>query len=167
MLQARGRQLIKPREERRRVVLPVRIRVGSGWDDACILDISSGGMMIRARAPVARGSYVELRKGDHAIVARVVWQDERKLGLCTQDRLEVEQILSGKPATAVQLVSTKLRGSERRSVPRSHEASRSRGRLFEFAAISALAASVAGFAYGIVHDVLAGPLQAVQAALGG
>jgi hypothetical protein len=158
---------MKAREERRRVVLPVRMRVGAGWDDACILDISSRGLMIRAQAPVARGSYVELRKGEHAIVARVVWQDERRLGLCTQDRLEVEQILSGKPAAAVQLVSTKLRTSERRSVPRSHEESRTRARLFEFATVALFGASLAALAFTIVHDTLARPLELVREALGG
>jgi hypothetical protein len=158
---------MKSREERRRVVLPARIRTGSAWNDACILNISSRGLMVRVPTLVARGSYVELHKGDHVIVARVVWQDETKLGLCTQDRIEVEQILSGKPSAALELGNPGRRAIERRSRPRTYENNRQSGRLFEFAAIAGLAACVAGFAFGIVHDVLSPPLAAVRQALGG
>ncbi len=157
----------RPREWRRRVVLAARMRTDSGWSDACILNISSRGLMIRSRRPAARGSMIELRHGDHAIVGRVVWSDGAHAGLQADERVPVEQILSLGQAPGLQLTAVNGRSVERRRRPRSHDDNRTRGRLFEFAAVALLAAVVAGFAFDLVHDVLSRPLQQVRTALGG
>lgn len=143
------------------------MRTDSGWSDACILNISSRGLMIRSRRPAVHGSMIEVWHGEHVIVARVVWRDGPHAGLQAEQRLPVEQILSLGQAPALQLTAVNGRRAERRKRPRSHEDNRARGRLFEFAAVAVLAASVAGFAFDIVHDALAKPLAAVQTALGG
>jgi len=143
------------------------MRTDSGWSDACILNISSRGLMIRSRRPAARGSLIELRHGDHAIVGRVVWSDGAHTGLQAEERVPVEQILSLGQASSLQLTALNGRTVERRKRPRSHEDNRVRGRLFEFSAVAILAAIVAGFAFDLIHDVLARPLQQVQTALGG
>ena len=142
------------------------MRTDSGWSDACILNISSRGLMIRSRRRAARGSLIELRHGEHAIVGRVVWSDGAHVGLQAEERLPIEQILSLSQAPSLQLTAVNGRPVERRKRPRSHEDNRVRGRLFEFAAVAILAATVAGFAFDIVHDALSKPLEAVQAALG-
>jgi hypothetical protein len=143
------------------------MRTDSGWSDACILNISSRGLMIRSRRPAARGSLIELRHGDHAIVGRVVWSDGAHAGLQAEERVPIEQILSLGQASSLQLTALNGRPVERRKRPRSHEDNRVRGRLFEFSAVALLAAIVAGFAFDLIHDVLARPLQQVQTALGG
>ena len=56
----------RPRELRRRVVIPARLRTGAQWTDACILNISSRGLLIRTARPVPEGSFVDVRKGDRA-----------------------------------------------------------------------------------------------------
>lgn len=167
MFQIPGRKFIKAREERLRVVLPARIRMGSAWNDARILNISSRGLLVQTPGPVARGSYVELRKDDHVIVARVMWQDQSRLGLRTQDQVQVEQILSGTKAAGLRLVVDGQDFSEWRPTVRAHDRSRQRGRLFEFGLVAGLAACAAGSAFGVVHEVLAGPLHLAQLALGG
>src|SRR3954469_20277596 len=88
------------RELRRRVVLPARIRTESGWGDACILNISSRGLLIHSGQAPAEGSTVELRHGVHAVTARVVWSDGPRVGLCANGRLPIEQflLLSESPA---------------------------------------------------------------------
>jgi hypothetical protein len=157
----------RPREWRRRVVLPARLRTDSGWSDACILNISSRGLLIHAKRPTVPGSTIELRHGEHAIVARVMWSNGPRVGLRAEERLPVEQILSLGQAPALQLTAVNGRPAERRKRPRTHEDNRARGRLFEFAAIAMLAAAVAGFAFDIVHHALSKPLDAVLVALGG
>lgn len=57
----------------------------TGRRDACILDLSSRGLMIHASETVPGGSYLELRRGRHVIVARVVWSRDRRAGLQAQE----------------------------------------------------------------------------------
>lgn len=107
-----------------------------------------------------------MRHGDVAIVARVIWSDGPHVGLQAEQRLPVEQILSLGQAPALQLTAVNGRSVDRRKRPRSHDDSRTRGRLFEFAAVAMLAAVVAGFAFDLVHDALARPLSQIETALG-
>jgi hypothetical protein len=143
------------------------MRSDSGWSDACILNISSRGLLVRSGRPAVRGSVIELRHRDYAIVGRVVWSDGAHAGLQAEERVPVEQILSFSQAPSLQLTAVNGRPVERRKRPRSHEDNRVRGRLFEFSAVAILAALVAGFAFDLVHDALSRPFQQVQAVLGG
>ncbi len=59
----------RPRELRRRVVLPARLRIGSRWNDTCILNISSRGLLIHSPRLGNEGSGVELRRGGEVIEA--------------------------------------------------------------------------------------------------
>ena len=88
----------RPREVRRRVVLPARLLTGVQWSDTCILNISSRGLMIHSGRVAPKGSVVELHRGDHVIVARVVWRDGARVGLQSTDRVPVEEIMSGEGA---------------------------------------------------------------------
>jgi hypothetical protein len=157
----------RPRELRRRVVLPARMRADSGWCDARILNISSRGMMIDVGRGAPRADTIELRRGTHVILARVVWRDGSRAGLHCEDRLPVEEILSLSQAPALQL--TAAPGfTERRTQPRrQHDQSRSQGRIAEFASVGVIAASLALTLFGIVEQALAAPMDAIRAALGG
>src|SRR5690349_5416886 len=124
----------KPRELRRRVLLPARMRTGAAWSDACILNVSSRGALIHSSRPFPRGSIVELRHGDHVIVGRVVWRDGAKAGLHAEQRVPVEQILSLADGPALRL-SAAPGGVERRRKPRTHDGSRMRSRALEFAGV--------------------------------
>src|SRR5690348_12970017 len=100
MHQARRQSGQRSRELRRRVIMPARLRSSGGWTDACILNISSHGLMIHSSRVGPQGSTIELWRGNHVIVARVVWQDGARAGLQSEDRLAVEDILSlGSSAT--------------------------------------------------------------------
>src|SRR4051794_34204558 len=71
----------KPRELRRRLMLPARMRTSAGWSDACILNVSSRGLLVHTRLATPDGATVELCHGEHVIIARVVWrQGPRRLG---------------------------------------------------------------------------------------
>lgn len=157
----------KPREMRINVVVPARLRFGSRWSDACILNISSRGVMIHSREPVERGSYVELRRGDQVIVGRVMWRSGSRLGMRAQDRVPVEAIVTSKAAAALRLCAAQPEPVERRQTPRLAGDSRLRGRAIEFVSVAAIAASLSVAVLSIMANAVASPLSRVTVALAG
>ena len=144
-------------------MLPARVRTTAGWSDACILNLSSRGLMVRAHFVTLEDGFVELWHGDHAISARIVWREGLKAGLQADDPIPVEQILSISSAPSLQLSADPYRGRDRRKRPRSD--SRVRGRVFEFASIAIVAAALAlGFCFW-VGEALAQPLTLIRTAL--
>lgn len=155
----------KPRELRRRVLVTARLRDGATWSDTCILNISSRGLLIQTRQPLTEGKEVEIRRGDHAILARVVWRDGARTGLQAEDRVPVEEIMTLGRSAGLQLTAEPHR--ERRRRPRPEDHSRLRGRAIEFLGIVLLAISLAATARGMVEQAFARPLAIVTAELGG
>jgi hypothetical protein len=149
------------------VVIPARLRMGALWTDACILNISSRGLMIQATRAAAEGSMIELYRGDHVILARVVWRCGMKAGLQAEERIPVEEIMSLATAPNLQLTAGARPPGERRKRPRTHEQSRQRGKIFEFASVALIGASLAAGAYGMVEEAFARPLAVIEFALGG
>jgi PilZ domain len=162
-MQSRGSSK-KPRELRRRVVVPARLRHGAAWTDACILNISSRGLMIHTGRQIAKGTQVEVRRGDHVIIARVVWRDGGRAGLRAEDRLPVEDIMTLGQSSGLQL--TAAGRVERRSHPRPLERSRLQGRAMEFGTVIAIGACLAVGGFSMVEAAFARPLEIVSAALG-
>lgn len=156
----------RPRELRRRVILPARLQSGAGWSDTCILNLSSRGMMIQSPRPMPPGSFVQLRRGDHVIAAKVVWRDGTRLGLQSEDRVPVEEIISLSGASSLRLVASGETLPERRKKKRNDfEQARAKGRALEFAATIAAATVFATCAWGLAHEAFAKPIEAVQASL--
>src|SRR5215210_6551946 len=152
-------QAHKPRELRRRVVLPARLRTGVQWSDTCILNISSRGLLIHSSRPADRGALVEVCRGDHVIAARVIWRDGARVGLRSDDRLPVEQIVTLGHAGALQLTAgqTGERPSGRRRGTEDH---RSDGRWLEFIGVGVIAASIALSLSAMAQHALSRPLAA-------
>ena len=155
----------RPRELRRRVILPARLRTGADWSDTCILNISSRGLMIQSARPALPGSLVELRRGNHVIIATVMWRDGSRVGLQSDDRVPVDEILSQGHAQSLQLVASDGALIDRRREPRAPDRARAQGRTLEFAAVVAIALILTAGAWGMAHQALARPFAAVQAAL--
>lgn len=143
-------------------MMPARLRHGMSWSDACILNISSRGLMIHTGRPISQGTMVEIRRGDHAIVARVVWREGGRAGLKAEDRVPIEEIVTIGQSPALRLTAAP---GERRSQPRPQDRSRSRGRAIEFAGVLAIGACVAGAALTMVEVAFARPLAVISAAL--
>lgn len=164
------RPAVKPRELRRKVALGARMRIGGSWKDLCILNMSSRGMMGRATPPPPAGSYVEVRRGRHVIVARVVWTDEQQFGMSTQDAIAIDDVLQdrGRPANDQQMNDPP---KDRRQQPRgvslaADDNSRHLGRMMQFAVVMVFALSFAAAAAASLQDALARPLARVAATLG-
>lgn len=130
-------------------------------------------MIHSAQAP-PQGAYLEVRRGRHAIIARVVWTKDQRFGVSTQDPLSVEAIVRELDLSApearhsqedAQPLERRAMEARARAAGERHERSRTFSRAFEFACI-AIAGGSAGLAlYGMVVDGLARPLTKVTAAL--
>lgn len=152
----------KPRELRRRVVVSARLRHGAAWTDACILNISTRGLMIHTGRPITRGTQVEVRRGDHVIIARVMWRDGGRAGLRAENRVPVEEIMTLGQSPALQLTAGTV---ERRKHRRPEDRSRLRGRALEFGAAIAISACLAAAGLSMVQAAFARPLDMVSEAL--
>jgi len=149
-------------------VMPARLRSASGWTDACILNVSSGGLLVHSARTGPQGSEVELWRGEHVIVARVVWRDGARAGLCSVERLPVADILSLNRSAALRLTAGgDARRDDCRRGPRTDDEPRAQGQMVEFAGVVAVAVALSVLAYGMVEQALGRPLALVSAALGG
>jgi hypothetical protein len=149
-------------------MLRARLRGLSGWSDACILNVSSRGLMINApAASAAQGSTIELWHGEHLIVGTIVWRRGTRAGLQSEERIPVDAILAMGQSSSLQLTAPSWPEVERRKTPRTHDHSRLRGRALEFAGVAIVAVSLASGMVVLVTQALATPLHHVRAALGG
>ena len=147
------------------MLIDARLRQDRGWADARILNISRRGLLVRSAKAPARGAYVEICRGAHRIVARVVWVSQDRFGLSTQDAIAVDAVVSGDEAP---LPSP---ANDRRAFPRQPtseeraEHGRRWSRHFEFAAVGLFACTTAFLAFDTVHDTLSRPLDLIEATL--
>ena len=152
-------------------MLNARMRVAATWNDVCILNISTRGVLIQAAEPPARGTYLDLHRGQHAIVGRVVWVDEQRFGVHTQDVLAVEAIIHpADPAITLLVCAVAADAAfERRASPRvaqaRHEASRMLSRSMEFAIVALFGAGLALAAFNSVGQALGRPLAQLSATI--
>lgn len=158
---------LRAREERQRVILPARMRSRAGWSDACILNISSRGLLVYSAGAADPGSFVEIRRGGQLVVARVVWRKNQRMGLQSPDPVRIEDIISTETAACAVQSGSVQRPVERRRMPRDAQRSRDHGRAMEFMAIVLAGTAIAGIAIACVEDALARPIHSVRVALDG
>lgn len=119
--------------------------------------------MIHTGRQVAKGTQVEVCRGDHVIIARVVWRDGGRAGLRAEERVPIEEIMTLGRSPALQLTAGPV---ERRKHPRPGERSRLRARAMEFAAVAAIGGCLAMAGLSMVQAAFARPVEMVTAALG-
>lgn len=163
---------LKTREPRRKVLIAARMRVGARWGDVRILDLSKRGMLVQAAEPPERGTYLEVRRGAQAIVARVVWSAGNRFGAYTQDPLNVDALVQEADAPDCgSPVPSEARPAERRSAFRApsagerHERHRWLARAVEFACVASFGFGVAMVLGESLRQALAAPLSVTSAAL--
>ncbi|MEO7277606.1 MAG: hypothetical protein ABIW33_06250 [Sphingomicrobium sp.] len=122
-------------------------------------------MMIQAGRASTMDGLIELRRGPHIIVARVVWRDGLRIGLQVDDPLPVCDILALGKDRGLALTAVDSLLVDRRKQPRGNEASRLRGRAIEFASIAIIATTMCLASLQMVEAAFARPLAQVQAAL--
>jgi hypothetical protein len=122
--------------------------------------------MIHTGRAAPKGTIVELRRGEHVILARVMWRDGARLGLQSDERLPVEQIISVSQSKALQLVAADGAHIERRKKQRPGLVdARIRGRVLEFIGVGAMVLCLALSVWAMAQQAFAKPLAALGAAL--
>ncbi len=167
--------MMKPREQRVKCVVIARMRLNQRWNDVCIRNISTRGLLIQAAFAPPRGTYVEVCRGHHTIVARVVWAKNHRFGIQTQERLNPEALLKEPNLSAAACTSKADTRPpfDRRKSPRPSQAdirwkaeqNRFLSQALQFACIGALGASAALLIFDTVSDVLSQPATVLAAEL--
>lgn len=159
---------MKPREPRRKVLIEARLRQDRGWSSARILNLSPRGVCASAPQAPPRGSYIEICRGTHRIVARVVWVKDDQFGVRAQDVIAVESIIKGlePPPAAANPDNDRRFDLRQPTSEEQHEHSRRWSRRLEFAAVTAFACAAAFLAFDTVRETLSKPLRQVEASLG-
>ncbi|QIK78176.1 hypothetical protein G7077_03890 [Sphingomonas piscis] len=159
---------MKPREQRRNVLIKARMRIAERWGDALILNMSSRGLLIQSRQPPRRGEYIEIRRGKHVIIARAVWSGEDRFGVQTQDVIAMDAVIHEPDKSLACPVATETierRAAQRPTTGSRFEDNRLVGRLLEFACFIFVGATAASIAFFAVGDALARPFSSVTASL--
>lgn len=155
---------MKQREARRKVLVRARMRSGADWDDVLIHNMSSRGLLATAHVTCPRGTVIEIRRIHHVIIGRVVWQKDGYFGIRTQDRIDIDGIVSAKPPTHKPASAD----ADRRIASRAGEGgSRRFARGFQFVVMVAVVATAALLLASEVRDVLARPFAIIGANLDG
>jgi len=152
-------------------MIRARMRAGAAWRDVCIVNLSKRGLGIQAADPPARGTYVEVCRGNQLIVARVMWSRGQKAGLRSQDLIWVQALIGEGTAAANDAAPAAecVRADQRRQAPgarQRHERSRTIARALEMAGVAAAGAALGIAAFGLVQDALGRPLAHIRSALG-
>lgn len=163
---------MKPREPWRNVMIAARMRHGNAWCDANILNISSRGLLLHAATPPSRVNYVEVRRGTHVIVGRVIWAQADRFGVRAQDRLAIDSLVANASPDSQSGDEIGRAPVERRARPRAerlewrHAQSREKGRALQFACIAGFGFILAACVYEAVAETLSRPLSDVSVQLG-
>lgn len=142
------------------------MRVGASWADACILNLSSRGMLVQSGSAPLRGNYLEIRRGRHVVVARVIWSCNERFGVQTQEPVSAEELIREADDG---LIGTGTAPGKRRTAPRllreRSETSRQQGRALEFGSLALFGVASAFLIFATVDEFLGRPLSALEAAL--
>lgn len=170
----KGACALRPREPRRKALVMGRMRQGASWHDVTILNVSLRGLLLQTGSPPGRGNYVEVRRGHHVIVARVIWVKDQRFGVRTQDRVSIEELIREPDRSAAEFrkVQEVARPVDRRTTHRNrhcpderHERGRHVSRVAQFVCLTTFGALMATAASAAIGKALAHPLSILSDAL--
>ena len=81
-------------EPRIKAQIRVRLRDSGPDREACILDISSRGLLLTAARPPVRGEIVELVTGADSLVGQIKWTSDRRFGIVLRERIDVMALIA-------------------------------------------------------------------------
>ena len=162
---------MKQRSERRKLLVSARMRSDTGWSDVAITNASIRGLGLQTAQPPPRGTYVELRRGQLVINARVVWSNNHRFGVHTQDPVPIAA-LSARPGTiaapdggAEDYAASGYKERRRERRVEAHEHSRIRSRLMEYSSHLVVAVAAVGILASAVDELFARQVATVERAL--
>lgn len=153
---------VRTREPRERLLTDARLRAGGRWSDICLVNVSRRGLGAQMACPPAAGTYVEIHRGQYCIVARVVWTKGHRLGLRTQDPIDLPALRTARPARAANI---ERRSKHRLERDRREERSREVARMIEFAFNAVAAVSIGWAVVATMQQSLSKPLSEIRRVL--
>ncbi len=168
--------MVKPREPRRKVFIPARMRFERRWGDVRVLDVSSRGFLLQSSQPLERGAYVELCRGRQSFVARVVWTREQRFGVRTQDPVAIDAFIHSSQSAghdeppgraAVYQQERRLAARQAENHAQRFERSRYVAKAMEYGSVVGFGGIAAVLILGMIQQAMAHPLSMVSSALGG
>jgi hypothetical protein len=85
----------RPRSEARtKVLIRSRLRGAGPERDACILDLSTRGLLATCAEPPQRGAFVELVANGYPLVGHVKWSNGRRFGMSLRERISVVALVA-------------------------------------------------------------------------
>ena len=151
---------MKTRDQRHKVLIRATLRADRLDCEACIRDVSASGLLLQVAAAPPRGSYVEVLANGHAIVGRVVWSKQRRLGVAVLGRLNVRALVDGATGRAPAIAwnaAPPLR--PRAAQVAAPEAAKARTDMLMFAIILLFVLSLIAAAAGTAYETLSAPLN--------
>ncbi|WP_271077326.1 PilZ domain-containing protein [Aurantiacibacter sp. MUD61] len=85
-------------ETRHTAMLQAKMRDQRSTRPVRVGDISPKGMLVVSDHPPSRGDFVDITIGGHHLAGQVRWVQGRRFGIRTRERIDVQAVLSGKPA---------------------------------------------------------------------
>lgn len=142
------------------------MRAGGPPVDICVRNVSSRGMLLQAASPPPRGTYVEILLPGHVVVARVVWTKDRRFGIHSRDRINVDAIAGKTDSQAPSGQKTVPLGAtyepRRADVRQRLEKSRRLSAVLEFGFFILCGGAAATMAASTVHRLLSGTLETIS-----
>lgn len=160
--------MFKSREPREPVILPVRIRMDTGWVNATIRNVSTKGMKLEMPSPPPKGSFIEIRRGQVVVVGQVRWVEQGCCGLLAQGRVPVAQLKGAPlPGTVPRVgdcgTERERRASARILTPEEvAERSRVKSMLMQKVIIAAAGIAGAGFIGSLMYGALEKPMAVIS-----
>lgn len=164
--QLQWRRPINTREPRQKVLIWARMRNGSQREDVRIVDLSGGGLCLFGANSLRRGEYVELSRGCHSIVGRVVWSDCQKLGLVAQEKIPLEALVNY-PDRLVELQRDAVNARATLPHVKLQDGSRFIARAIQTSALALAGACAALLIGSLVQAAFARPMHSIAVALDG
>ncbi|HEX7711234.1 MAG TPA: PilZ domain-containing protein [Sphingomonadaceae bacterium] len=85
----------KPRSEvRTRVLIRSQLRGAGPARDACVLDVSTRGLLATCADPPRRGAFVELVIHGQSLTGQVRWSNGRRFGMTLRERVSVVALVA-------------------------------------------------------------------------
>ena len=133
--------------------------------DVCIRDVSSRGMMLQAKEPPERGTYVEITTPAQLLAGRVIWRNGRRFGVHIREKVAIHALMGRTRAPDAVAAQAPQHHRRAASVATAGVLARANGKIFEFGSLVITALAVVAVAGALVQQTLGETVQTIMANL--
>jgi len=160
---------VHDRQPRHTVSLRAQLRDASSWHEVAICNVSRQGLMLKGESVPARGTFVEIQRGQLRIVGQVRWSRGARCGVRSRDPIDLSSLGIGcasAPRISPDLIKTIVTVRQPDAIDLAAQ-SRRASQVFNLVLGAALALSGAYLVANLVSSTLAGPAERIHESLAG